>query len=315
LLITRLALAQAPADATPQPPPPFTVEVERDELAIGCPDLSWFQARIASHIGKAGHSGTFKITLGKQTEVWQAKIERRESSSSPSVQERVLQDRSPTCEPLAEAVTVTVAILADDAAEKAQPPPARPSDTPPIPTVPDTQKVESSGGKTFSKVWVGASGGTAVSFISPIAPIFGLGGALDYANLRAGVRLMMTPEQKFALDPGRVFVQAWLTTLYGCLQGTQGQFGAAVCVAADASLLRARAEGFDQGKPGTRGYEAAGLEVHPSWYASEGFRISAVLGALLPFSRESFSVTGRGVAYVPPRANLRVLLLSEVGVF
>jgi hypothetical protein len=154
-----------------------------------------------------------------------------------------------------------------------------------------------------------------MSFISPVAPVFGLGAALDVANLRAGIRFMMSAEQKFALDPGRVFVQAWLGTLNGCWHGTRGHLGAALCAAADLSLLRASAEGFDQTKPSTRTYEAIGLEVQPNWYLSDRVRISAVLGALLPFTRESFSVTDRGVAYVPPWVNLRFLLISEIGVF
>jgi hypothetical protein len=308
-------MAQAPDDTAPPGEPTLIISVEKDEPATGCPDLTWFKSRIASHAGKAGQTGSFKIKLTRQNDAYIARIERQQPSPSA---ERVLQDRSASCEPLAEAASVAVAILADVSSQHDEPAAqdARPSTPSVSPVVPSAPKVESGASPSDnSKLWAGASGGAAVSFISPVAPLFGLSGALDYAYLRAGVRFMMTTEQKFALDPGRVFVQAWLTTLYGCLQSSQGHFAAALCVAADASVLRATAEGFEQGKPGTRGYEAVGLEVHPSWYISEGFRVSAVLGSLLPFTRESFSVTGRGAAYVPPRANLRFLLVSEIGVF
>ena len=80
-------------------------------------------------------------------------------------------------------------------------------------------------------------------------------------------------------------------------------------------MLRASAEGFEQAKPSIRSYEGVGLEVHPSWYVSDGLRLSSVLGALLPITRESFSVTGRGVAYLPPQINWRILLLLGIGVF
>jgi hypothetical protein len=296
----------------------LSVAVEKDDVASSCPDLTWFKARIASHAGKAGQTGSFKIAFTRQNDVWNARIERQQpSSGSPGV-ERVLQDRSSTCEPLSEAVAVTVAILADVSAPLEEPAardahPSNPSSPPVAPAAPKLDGDASS--STRTKVWVGADGGAAVSFIAPIAPVFGLGAALDYANLRAGARWMMTTEQKFALDPGRVFVQAWSGTLYSCLHGARGNFGAALCAAADVSLLRASAEGFDQAKPSMRSYEAVGLEVQPSWYVSDGIRISAVLGALLPFTRESFSVNGRGVAYVPPRGNLRFILVSEVGVF
>jgi hypothetical protein len=313
LLFTTLAAAQEPSGSPTTPP--FTVEVEKDDLAFACPDLPWFKARIASHIGKAKQAGSFKIALGRQTEVWQAKIERRQADSSSTVQERVLQDRSPSCEPLAEAVAVTVAILADDVVQREESVPDRPSDNPPV-GVTDSPKVDGAESRTTgAKAWVGMTGGAAMSFVSPVAPVFGIAGDVDYGNLRTGIRFMMTTEQKFDLDPGRVFVQAWLATIYGCLQGTRGHLGTALCITADASMLRASADGFDEGKPGTRSYEAIGLEVHPSWYVSENFRVSAVLGASMPFTRESFSVTGRGVAYVPPRANLRILLVSEIGAF
>jgi hypothetical protein len=95
----------------------------------------------------------------------------------------------------------------------------------------------------------------------------------------------------------------------------QGRLGAALCVTADASQLRASAEGFDQGKPSTRTYGAVGLEAQPTWQISDGYRLSAAVSALLPFVRESFSVTGRGVAYEPPSINWRLLVLSEIGAF
>ena len=57
------------------------------------------------------------------------------------------------------------------------------------------------------------------------------------------------------------------------------------------------------------------MEAQPTWNVSDGYRISVVLGALLPFTRESFSVVGRGVAYVPPQLNWRILVFSEIGAF
>jgi hypothetical protein len=309
-MIARPLPAQTPADAAAPAAPPFAIELERDDFALGCPDLAWFQTRIASHIVQPAQAGSFKITLARQNDAWLGRIERREPGNSASVQERVLQDRSSACEPLAEAVAVTVAILADAVAAHVDPPLARAPDVPVgrAPTEPPKEAARARG-------WLGAAGGAALSFISPDAATFGPSGGVDYAHLRVGARLMMTTEQKFDLDPGRVFVQAWFTTLYGCLQGSRGRLGAAACVAADGVVLRATTQGFDQGRPGIRGDGAIGWEVHPSLELADGIRLSAVLGALLPFSRESFSVTGRGVAYVPPRVNLRILLVSEIGVF
>ena len=316
IFVSKLAIAQAPAPPVAESEPPLSVVVERDDLAVSCPDLPWFIEQIASHAGNAGHAGHFKVTLTKRGEAWQAKIQRWEQNRSSLEAPRVLQDRSPACQPLAEAVALTIAILAEDSAQRAEPPPARPpDDSAQKPAAVASATTPQGDNRKRAKMWVGAGGGAAMSWISPIAPVLGFSLGLDASSLRAGVRLMITTEQKFELAPGRVVVQAWLATVFSCLQRSQGHFGAALCATADAGILRASAEGFEQGKPSTRNYEGVGLEAQPSWYISDSYRISVALGALLPISRESFSVTGKGVAYIPPQLNWRVLVFSEIGAF
>jgi hypothetical protein len=316
LLVSGPAIAQT-RDFAVASTSAFSVGVERDELAVSCPDSSWFQARIASHIGKAAPAGDFAITLTKRAEAWHAKIERWGKDRSLSPAWRMLDDRSSACAPLAEAAALTVAILATDAAERGDG--AEPAGEPPLPPPHShpvvTQKSETQPQQTGSKVWVGVGGGAAISWISPVAPVLGFGAAFDALHLREQVRLMLTTEQKFELAPGRVFVQAWLATFLSCARFRAEAFGAALCGAADVGMLRASAEGFDEGKPSTRSYEAVGLELHPSWYISDSYRVSAALGALLPLRRESFSVVDRGVAYIPPSVNWRILVFSEIGVF
>jgi hypothetical protein len=158
-------------------------------------------------------------------------------------------------------------------------------------------------------------GGAALGFISPLAPELGFGLAMDSDEFSTGLRVMLTTQQKFALAPGHVVVQAWLATAFSCLRFAGSRLGAAVCGTFDGGMLRASADGFDDGKPSTRGYEAIGLELRPSWNLSDSYRISAVLGAMFPFRQESFSVTGRGIAFAPPPVNWRVLVFSEIGAF
>lgn len=313
LLLSKAALAQSPSESSASGAPPFSVALEKDELAVSCPELPWFRERIESHAGEAGYAGSFRLTLARRSGTWYAKIQRWEQDRSTPVAERVLQDRSSACEPLAEAAALTIAILADDYAQRAEPTPA-PSVAPrPKPVAlavaPPAARDEK------SKVWVGAGGGAAMSFISPLAPILGFSAVLDSGSFQHGLRVMLTTEQKFGLDPGHVVVQAWLATLLSCLRFSHGRFGMALCGALDGSMVRASAEGFEDGKPSTRKYGAAGLEAQPSWNLSRRYRISAALGALLPFTQESFSVTGKGVAYVPPSLNWRILVFSEIGAF
>ena len=316
MLVSKVAIAQAPAPPLEESEPTFSVVVERDDLAVSCPDLPWFTERIASHAGRAGHAGHFKVALTKRGEAWQARIQRWEQARSSLEAPRVLQDRSPACEPLAEAVALTIAILADDTAQHEQQPLRTPDESArkPIAVTPPATPTGDSRNGAF-KVWVGAGGGAAMSWIAPVAPVLGFSLGLDTFSFRQGVRLMITTEHKFRLDPGSVVVQAWLATVFSCLQRSHGHFGAAACATADAGMLRASAEGFAEGRPSTRNYEGVGLEAQPSWYISDSYRISAALGVLFPISRESFSVTGKGVAYIPPQVNWRVLVFSEIGAF
>ncbi len=313
MLLSKVALAQSPTKSSASGTLPFSVAVEKEEPAVSCPELSWFRERIESHAGAAGYAGSFRLSLARRSGTWYAKIQRWERDRSTPVAERLLQDRSSACEPLAEAAALTIAILADDYAQRAEPTPAplvvpraKPVVTTVVPPAPRDDR---------SKAWVGAGGGAAMSFISPLAPILGFSAALDSRAFQHGLRVMLTTEQKFDLVPGHVVVQAWLATLLSCLRFSQGRFGTALCGALDGSMVRASAEGFEDGKPSTRKYGAAGIEAQPSWNLSRRYRISAVLGALLPFSQESFSVTGKGVAYVPPPLNWRFLVFSEIGAF
>jgi hypothetical protein len=289
--------------------------LETDERAASCPDQVWFERRIASHAGQAGHAGRYRIVLSRRAEAWHARIQRLESGHDMPASERVLQDRSTACEPLAEAAALTVALLAEDFAQQAEVKEPEPAPMPrtPAPVTPPLAGDQSE--RKPYKVWVGAGGGAALTWISPVAPVLGFGLALDSLHLRHGVRVMLTTEQEFELPPGRVFVQAWLASAFTCLQVEPGRFGAALCAAFDGSMLRASAEGFDEGRPSTRFYGGVGIEAQPSWFISDSYRLSAALSAMLPLSRESFSVSGRGVAYVPPSVNWRVLLISELGAF
>jgi hypothetical protein len=199
LLLGKLAIAQNRPSTSPADERPFSVEVERDDVAVSCPDRPWFSARIASHAGNAGHAGIFKLTLSKRRDAWYARIQRWEQNRSSPVAERVLRDRSQGCEPLAEAAALTIAMSAENLAKRAEPSPPNPAaaiEQHAVPVTPASARPQPETDR--SKVWVGAGGGAAASWISPIAPELGFAVALDSPGLRSGLRLMMTTEQKLA---------------------------------------------------------------------------------------------------------------------
>jgi hypothetical protein len=291
----------------------FDVALERDEQASGCPDLAWFRERIAAHAGESRQAGTFKVVLARRGDTWLAKIQRWDAKRSAPAAERVLSDRGTECQPLAEAAAVTVAILADDFAQHPEPQPVSMRASNPIQRV--SADAAPSRSADASKVWLGVGGGATSSFIAPVAPLLGFALGIDALYWRHGLRVMLTTEREFELPPGSVVVQAWLATMLSCWRFNRDHFGAALCANVDAAMLRASAQGYADGRSSTRPYGAAGLELQPSWFISNRYRISAAAGVVAPFTRESFSVTGLGVAYVPAFVSWRVLLLSELGAF
>jgi hypothetical protein len=324
LLSSAPAVAQeleSPHSATAAMPSPsespLSLELTRDDSAAACPDLPWFREHVAAHAGASGQAGKFKLWLAHNPDGWHALIQRWEpGAETEPAAERKLSDRSTACQPLAEAVAITIAILADDYAQHRPTPSQEAAPAPAAPVQPPPDVPPSAAPRHSSlRAWVGAGGGAAVSWISPAAPVLGFSVSLDSPYLRQSMRVMLTTEQKFDLDPGRVVVQAWLATLLSCARFAGKSVGTALCAAFDASMLRASAQGFSDATSSSRPYEAVGVELQPSWMITQSYGITAVLGVLLPFTQESFSVTGRGVAYLPPPLNWRVLLFSELGAF
>ena len=79
LLASKLTAAQSLPSADAAGEPRFSVSLETDERAASCPDQAWFEGRIASHSGQAGHAGRYRIVLSRRAEVWHARIQRLES--------------------------------------------------------------------------------------------------------------------------------------------------------------------------------------------------------------------------------------------
>jgi hypothetical protein len=295
----------------------FSIELERADSAQSCPDADWFRERIASHPGSSGQTGKFKVTLERSEETWRARIQSWALGEEDlPAAERVLEDRSTACTPIAKAIAVTVAILAEERASPEVAPVESPKlASPPPPPTPARKPIPAARAERDLAIWLGAGGGATLAWIAPVAPALGLDVALDSKSLRQAVRVMLTTEQHFDLPPGRVIVQAWLVSMLSCLRLTRDDTGAALCATFDAGMLSGRAEGFEGSTQSRQSYEAVGLELQPNFALTEQLRVSASLAALLPFTRESFSVTGRGVAYVPPTLNGRALVFIEAGVF
>lgn len=307
LLLTKPTLAQLAASSEPLP---LQLQVEKSESARVCPSDSWFEARVLAHAPSTGIAGNYSIDLSRTEQRWRARIVRLAADGS-ALAERVLEDSGPSCEPLAEASALTVAILADSTASTVQlAPPPEPKPEPPRPA----PVAAPARGAPALRGFAGAGAGLSSGMIAPLAPLFGVGLGLDTRYLSPGFRLMMTTKQHFDLGPGRVAVQAWVASASVCVHPALSRLSPALCATADAGVLQGSAEGFDEARPSSRPHEAFGLEARGTWYA-DGYRLSASLGGALPMSRESFSVAGLGTAYVPPALSFQAQLFCEIGIF
>lgn len=286
------------------------VQVEKSEAARACPSESWFMARVLSHSPATGIAGNYRIELSRTEQRWRAKITRLGADGSV-LAERVLEDSGASCAPLAEASALTVAILADSTASSVQlapqPEPQPEPRRPPAPPAPPEPRAL----RGFAGVGAGLSSG----MIAPLAPLFGVGLGLDTRYFSPGFRLMMTTKQRFDLGPGSTTVQAWMASAAVCVHPAPSRLQPALCATADAGVLHGSAEGFDEVRPSSRPHEAFGVEARATFYASDGYRLSASLGGALPVSRESFSVAGLPAAYVPPPISVQAQLFCEIGIF
>lgn len=307
-LATAAALLLESGAASAQTNPKgFSLQVERQQGAETCPALAWFSEQVALHTPSGQLMGSFLVRLSRSDRDYRAEIQ---LAGSARTVRRVIEDSGPSCEPLARAVALTLAMLAESTARE-------------VAASQSSAGTERSPGSTTAtgratqpmRMWVAAGAGATGGWISPAAAAFGAGFALETERLRLSLRALLTSEQHFALPPGEIAVQGWLISLQACPRIARGRLEFALCGVFDAGLLRASAQGFEAAAPNRRAYAALGIEAMPGLLVLEGVRAAMHAGLLLPVQRESFSVTGRGRAYLPPAVNWRIMLLTELRVF
>jgi hypothetical protein len=287
-LVATAAIAGAAAPLRAEPLP-IALAVSRTQEAQACPDGAELQAlveRVARRplagAGTAGGPGIAAEVVFERTE---ERFRARVHLAGAKTGERELTDTGPTCAPLAQAVAITLVLLADHGPEaQVTPPPAPPVELP-------------------TPAWragrLSASGGVGLGLVGRASAEVSVGMSAERRSGWGfdGDAFFVVP-RRTPLPPGEVRVWLLAATLELCrAAGDSRRTLVRVCAGGAAGWLAGR--GF--------GYPASGSNGLP-WYAASArvalggpiagrLRWVAQGDLLVPLRRQSFSVDNLGTAW------------------
>jgi hypothetical protein len=286
-----------------------SLRVERQLGAETCPDAAELAARVEAIRGQApAAESTYFVQFAREGRVYSALL--RSGTDGSSL--RNLESPAADCAALARATAVTLALLFDADAARAQPAPV-PADVPPTaaPEPPPVAATSDPARSSGPRLGLAIGAGLAEGVLRPWSPALLGEVAFVRGDLRFGLGAWWIPVQDSKLGPGTIelglvaasaricyaaFRRRWLL-----VEGCSGFALGSVSAAASGFAERAQAK--------HRQFAALPLELafgqgieHASW------QLSAAL--LLPFRRNQFSIDGLGTAYDTPA--VAVLLALRV---
>jgi hypothetical protein len=329
LVLTSVAAAQQAASDR-------WLEIERSPGSEACPDADTFSQRVLELVKhpSEGELPRVRIVLSRDSETLRAQISMRGHRSG----ERQLSAPASSCDELAEALVVALALMLDPnlpgmvsksgptTAETPTPPAAKSADGAPavdrasaVDTARDTPRDRPTteaerADRGARKLWLEGGGGVSQA-LDGMTPGALLGIELEddgwYAAAH-GLALTRTA----AL--GRGSTSLWLlggqvrAGAYWLGRATGLRWGGAVDVAAAA--LSASAEGYQTSSSTTRPWVAGGLATIVSTSAEPTVSYRMSVAILLPFLQETFLVENVGAAYETPVVTVWLDLLIAVRV-
>jgi hypothetical protein len=257
----------------PAAPLSAAVLVSRTPEARDCPDVERLSTRVEHIIGRAfaPRSGAAPAILvradfTRAVGAYEARVE----LSGAREGERLLRDEGATCDALADAVSVTVALMLDPS----QPPPPRP---PPA--------------RSWFELWLMPRFGIVAGLVG--APTWIGGGAVEgsigpLASVSAGGSF--TGSHANRLDPGSVRVGSWYAELAGfrSLTGDDLRFGP--CVSLMGGALRGTGEGYPATSSASLTWFAVGAGLRTDLRVGPSIRLALRAIAVAPTRRESFFI-------------------------
>jgi murein DD-endopeptidase MepM/ murein hydrolase activator NlpD len=283
------------------------LSVARSADALSCPDDEVLAARIRQL--REGKTDVPPLLIDVLLQRHDGGYRARIRVNGPRSGERELVTHEDSCGGLADALSVSLALILD---EEAPAPPPPPRVLPPVPGRFLPPPAPPSGRWLLS-----LGGGVALGLPSPdLVPALSPG--LRFRPRRApwslGARFFWSPEQRLSFAEGRIAVALWRSLLEGCWVLAGGlSWGVEGCAGFSLGRLRGDGRGFAPDRSVARPYYALGAgalvhgEIVPRW---SGWARAA---PLVPLHRERFLIDNQGVAYSLPRMGFDLTLGVERG--
>ncbi|HEY2735201.1 MAG TPA: hypothetical protein VGI70_14490 [Polyangiales bacterium] len=283
LLIASASVARAEPEA---------LEVERAEAAHGCPDSLGLRARVEAVRGGAlDASSPYTVRFDRTGAGYSAVIE------GPPGNERRLTSDEASCDALAQATAVTLALLFDAARPKRLPPQPMAAAVRPQPMAAERPAPIERKRDHFSLA-LGAAG--LIGIVRPLAPTLLAELGLPLERFRFGLAVLWVPRQTLALAPGHVTETIWSGDGRGCFAPVLAPpFRLDGCSGALVGAFHAAGHGFSVDRARTRTFVALPIEVSLSYLGDlAGVELAAAL--LVPLTRNDFAIDGLREPYHPP---------------
>jgi hypothetical protein len=298
--VTWISVWAAASPATAQPTEPL--RVERGPGAETCPSAPELAARVEAIRGQpSAAASNYSVEFMHDGHAYAAVLRSGENGSSL----RSLQSSAAECAALAQATAVTLALLFDadaaraEAAEVPGPPAAGPRDEDSPPSAAAAAEVPPPKPRPQLGLALGAS--LVEGLLRPWAPAFL--GELNFSvdRLRFGLGAFWLPTQHSKLDPGTVelgLLAANARVCYAMHRNSGWQVDG--CSGFTLGSISAAASGYTRHQPDTaRFFAALPLEIAVGRSTRHvGWQLSGVL--LIPFRRNQFEIDGIGRVYDSP---------------
>lgn len=263
--------------------------VERGEGAEECPDAEALAARIAAIRSRTDlGSASYRVRFSHEKEPFVVTI-----TAEPSGHARTLASDDATCEPVANAVALTLALLFD--AEPAAPPP--PTPVPPVSPPPPQRAVPTA--PTPSQRLAGTitvAGANLVGVTGPAAFGVAAEAGLVVSRFRAGLGMLWTADVASSLGPGEIREGLVGGTARLCFAPTTEAFRTDLCSGLLVGRASATAHGFTRNETRHSPWVAVPLQLSGSYWTKH-IGVELGLSALVQLQRADFAVEGLGVSY------------------
>jgi hypothetical protein len=270
-----------------------TIAVLRSSSAPDCPDAAVLARSIRTMTPKApapaatNDDGPDRVTVSfdRGREGYRVRIETRGENAGS----RELTDPNTACSSLAQATALTIALILD--------PNATPPPPPPVPN--EEKSGEERGAHWAISAFVG--GGAALGVVRSAAPFAMIGLTATRSPFFAlSVSGVLVPGQSLSLPPGTVDVSltGGAATLCVVPLGSEVRIGA--CAGTLVAALSAAGRGYASDSTARRPLIGATLGVVVEGSLVGPVRWGAHVDGFAPIHRESFGISGAGVAYDEP---------------